>query len=272
MHVAAPGFTARYLAGPAAEFAAHSHSGYTITAILEGSGSMTVGASIVAIERGVVALTNPGQMHSAQASNFALVSLSLGAELVEEQLVEMGLYQAGVLVAFRSDRTSDQAIVDLADLIAEELQAERVGRQAMIEHLVGQLTIHLARTHLTVRRAAGIELSRAGPVDRRLRRAVELMHDNYERDLPLAEIARAAYLSESHFSHLFKEITGLTVHAYLANLRIEQARGLLLSTDLPIGDVASRVGFRSQSHFARAFKAVAGVAPRQYREGPRAPR
>ena len=62
--------------------------------------------------------------------------------------------------------------------------------------MIRQLVIHLLRTHLTVRKSDLIELSRAGPVDRRLRRALETMHDNYSRGLSLDEIASAAYLSE----------------------------------------------------------------------------
>lgn len=260
-------FTARCVAASLAEFAPHWHSAYTVTAVLAGVGAMTIGETAVALHPGVSLLTNPGQVHTGRASGFELVSISLNPALVEEQLTAMGLYQAGARVTFSATDVSNGAIADIARLVADELHAERLGHQAMIEALVRQLVVHLARSHLTVHRAAGIELSRAGPVDQRLRRAVELMHDHYARDLSLAELAQAAYLSDSHFSHLFKEITGLAPHAYLANLRIDRARSLLLTTDLPIGHIASRVGYRSQSHFGRAFKSAAGVSPREYRAG-----
>jgi AraC family transcriptional regulator len=117
-----------------------------------------------------------------------------------------------------------------------------------------------------VRKAAQIELSRAGPVDRRLRRAIEFMHDNYERELALEEIASAAYLSEYHFARLFKQITGVTPHVYLANVRLEHARRLLSETSLSISQIASRVGYQSQSHFTKMFKSVTGVTPRTYRD------
>lgn len=263
--VTGPAFTARYVAAPLAEFAPHSHSTYTVTAVLAGAGSMTIGETAVALQAGASLFTNPGQVHAGVASGFELVSISVDPALMEEQLTAMGLYQAGARVVFTATGASNGAIADIAGHVAEELRAERVGRHGMIEALVRQLVVHLARSHLTVRRAAGVELSRAGPVDRRLRRAVELMHDHYARDLSLAELARAAYLSESHLSHVFKEVTGLSPLAYLANLRIERARNLLLTTDLPIGHIASRVGYRSQSHFGRAFKAAAGVSPREYR-------
>ena len=140
-----------------------------------------------------------------------------------------------------------------------------LGRDAMLESLVRQMAVHLIRSHLAVRRTASIEISRAGPVDRRLRRAIEFMHDNYSRELDLEEIAAAAYLSEFHFARMFKQITGVTPHYYLANLRLERARKLLLETTLPISEIAAMVGYQSQSHFTRVFRSVAGVTPRAFR-------
>jgi len=139
----------------------------------------------------------------------------------------------------------------------------------MLDALVRQIVIHLLRYHLTVRKAEQIEMSRAGPVDRRLRRAIEFMHDNFGSEIALEEIAAAAYLSEYHFARLFKQISGVTPHVYLANLRIDRARKLLTETSLPISQIASQVGYQSQSHFTKMFKSVAGVTPRVYREASR---
>jgi AraC family transcriptional regulator len=136
----------------------------------------------------------------------------------------------------------------------------------MLDALVRQLVIYLLRSHLTVRKSAHIELSRAGPVDRRLRRAIEFMHDNYSSDLGLGEIAAAAYLSEYHFARLFKQITGITPHGYLANLRLERARKLLAETSFPISQIAAMVGYQSQSHFTKIFKSITGITPRAYRD------
>jgi AraC family transcriptional regulator len=146
---------------------------------------------------------------------------------------------------------------------------EKPGYGAMLDALVRQMAIHLVRLHLTVRKSARIELSRAGPVDRRLRRAIEFMHDNFGRELAVEEIASAAYMSEYHFARLFKQITGQTPHSYLANLRIERARRLLADTRLAISEIAATVGYQSQSHFTKVFKSITGVTPRAFRESSR---
>jgi AraC family transcriptional regulator len=99
-----------------------------------------------------------------------------------------------------------------------------------------------------------------------LRRAIEFMHDHCQRELTLAEIAAAAYLSEFHFARLFKKITGTTPHAFLATLRIEKARRMLAESDLSISDIGAQVGYASQSHFTRIFRQTVGLTPRAFRQ------
>ncbi|MFY9574691.1 MAG: AraC family transcriptional regulator [Blastocatellia bacterium] len=169
-------------------------------------------------------------------------------------------------IVFGKSVERDETLTAMARAIATEIKDERFGHAEMLDALVRQLVIHLLRGHLTVRMPGAIELSRAGPVDRRLRRAIEFMHDNFGRELALEEIAAAAYLSEYHFARLFKQITGVTPHVYLANLRLERARKLLVETVLPISNIASAVGYQSQSHFTKMFKSVTGITPRAYRE------
>jgi len=230
----------------------------------------SIGANDLELAAGEVALTSIGQSHAARAFDVDFISIGISPALVNELVAEIGLTRATPEITFRASSVKDDTIIQTARSIAREIAEERVGHRAMLDSLVRQLTIYLLRSHLTVRKSAQIELSRAGPVDRRLRRAIEFMHDNFSRELALEEIASAAYLSEYHFARLFKQVAGVTVHVYLANLRLEHARKLLVETEMAISEIATRVGYQSQSHFTKMFKSVAGVTPRAYREGVRA--
>ena len=132
--------------------------------------------------------------------------------------------------------------------------------------LVEQVVVQLLRHHSNMRRSPELELSRAGLVDRRIRRAVELMHARLEESLPLEEIASAAHLSPFHFARLFKKLTGATPHAYLAALRTARAETLLADTNLSITEVGARVGYDSPSHFAKAFRQSTGLSPSAFRK------
>jgi AraC family transcriptional regulator len=266
LFVSRPQFAVRHTLSRNCEFESHSHSSFTVTAVLSGSMAVTIGSDDFELSAGEVALTGIGQTHAARASSIEFVSIGISAALVNELVTEIGLTRITAEIVFRAKRTTDEAITRIARAIRSEIDAESLGHGAMLDALVRQLVIHLLRSHLTVRKTDQIELSRAGPVDRRLRRAIEFMHDNYERELALEEIASAAYLSEYHFARLFKQITGVTPHVYLANVRLEHARRLLSETSLSISQIAIRVGYHSQSHFTKIFKSVTGVTPRVYRD------
>jgi AraC family transcriptional regulator len=264
-----PQFAVRHTAAESCVFQPHSHSAFTVTALLAGRMAATIDGRKLELSAGEAALTNIGQNHAARGLEVEFVSIGIGAVLVNELVAEIGLTRTTAEIVFRASVVTDQVISRTARAIATEISADQLGHDEMLDALVRQLVIHLLRSHLTVRMSDKIELSRAGPVDRRLRRAIEFMHDNFGRELALEEIAAAAYLSEYHFARLFKQITRVTPHVYLANLRLERSRKLLAETALPISEIAAMVGYQSQSHFSKMFKSVAGITPRAYREGAR---
>jgi AraC-like DNA-binding protein/quercetin dioxygenase-like cupin family protein len=264
--VSRPRFVIRHMAASSCSFEPHTHTDYTVTVVLSGLMSITIGADHYALSPGRAALTDIGRSHGGSAVDAEFLSISLSPAVVNETVTELGMTRTNAEITFRASLVTDESISEMARTIANEIASERLGHAEMLDALVRQLVIHLLRSHLTVRKSAQVELSRAGPVDRRLRRALEFMHDNYSRELSLEEIASAAYLSEYHFARLFKQITGVTPHVYLANLRLERARRLLAETTFSVSEIARMVGYQSQSHFTKIFKSVTGVTPRAYRE------
>jgi AraC family transcriptional regulator len=84
-------------------------------------------------------------------------------------------------------------------------------------------------------------------------------------DPGLAELAALVDLSAEHFCRAFKASTGLPPHAWFVAHRVERARELLDSTNLPVEEVAAQVGYAEPSHFARMFRRTHGRSPTQYR-------
>ncbi|HLG13160.1 MAG TPA: AraC family transcriptional regulator [Blastocatellia bacterium] len=265
--ISRPQFLLRYTAGSGCEFAPHSHAAFTVTSVLEGCMQVTIGPRVFDVSAGETALTGIGETHAARSAGVEFLSIRISPAAVGELAAEIGMTRATAEITFRECAVRDEALIGVARSIAGEIASGRAGHLEMIDALVRQTIIHLLRSHLTVRKSARIELSRAGPVDRRLRRALEFMHDNFAEDLGLEEIAASAYLSEYHFARLFKQVTGMTPHVYLANLRLERARKLLVESEMSVGEVAASVGYQSQSHFTKVFKSMVGLTPRAYREG-----
>lgn len=83
--------------------------------------------------------------------------------------------------------------------------------------------------------------------------------------LSLEMLASKAGLSPYYFLRLFASETGFTPHQYLINTRINAAKFLLRSPDIPVKDISVRTGFTSESTFCTCFKKNEGMTPGQYR-------
>lgn len=213
-------------------------------------------------------LLNPNTSAQLATLGGELLVVRLSPQLMIETATQLKLYRTASQLLFRQsgEMFNDTRLAATLESIAGELANHAPGWREVIAASIQQLSVYLLRQHINVKRSDEIELSRVGVVDRRLRRALEFMHDNCGRELSLAEIADAAYLSEFHFARLFKKITGTTPHAYLASLRLERARRLLAETDLSISEIGARVGYTSQSHFTKVFRAATGLTPKAFRE------
>jgi AraC-like DNA-binding protein/ligand-binding sensor protein len=85
-------------------------------------------------------------------------------------------------------------------------------------------------------------------------------------DLCLDEVARSVNMSAFYFCKMFKKTTGMTFTDYLARIRVEKVRNLLLNPQKRISEAAFEAGFQSLSQFNRVFRRIAGEAPTAYRE------
>lgn len=105
---------------------------------------------------------------------------------------------------------------------------------------------------------------RSDPVDR-LVRARTLIEERFADPLELDQLARAACYSRFHFLRLFEARYGETPGRFVQARRLQEARRLLVETDLAVSDVSLRVGFRSLGTFSRTFRERTGSSPVEYR-------
>src|ERR1044071_2179241 len=83
--------------------------------------------------------------------------------------------------------------------------------------------------------------------------------------ISLHDMSRVAYLSEFHFNRVFHQITGLPPAKFISAMRLDEAKRLLLNTNLSITDICFEVGYNSLSTFARRFNERVGLGPREFR-------
>ena len=94
---------------------------------------------------------------------------------------------------------------------------------------------------------------------------ITYIRQNYMNPISLADLSNQFHLSEKYLSRYFKEHFQLPFTQYLRHLRLTNAKTLLVSTDLPITQIALQCGFFNVSYFIRAFKETYKCSPLKYR-------
>ncbi len=91
-------------------------------------------------------------------------------------------------------------------------------------------------------------------------------HNNDWENLSLDSICNTLHISSSRASHLFKELMGKTIIQYKNELRIAEAKKLLLSTNLKMFEISDMLAFQHCTIFCKYFKNMVGCTPKQYRD------
>jgi AraC family transcriptional regulator, transcriptional activator of pobA len=143
--------------------------------------------------------------------------------------------------------------------IETELAVRQEGyHQAALAHLT-LLLIDLARLAGDV---VG-DLRRSG--EPLLAEVFEVVNRRHAEPLSLRDVAREVGITAGHLTTIVRRRTGRTVQEWIIECRMAEARSLLADTDLPVGEVARRVGMSDPGYFNRLFRSVHGTSPRNWR-------
>ena len=129
------------------------------------------------------------------------------------------------------------------------------------------LIVHDVLTLLRELPAPPVPPAREGPLPATdVAHAIEekLSHGMTE-ELSVAGVAKELNLSRSQCSKLFSKVYGLSPRQYISRQKLNSAKELLVTTNLPITDIAEKLGFRSASHFSRQFRRWTGQSPTEYK-------
>lgn len=100
----------------------------------------------------------------------------------------------------------------------------------------------------------------------KMEEAISYIRENYAKDLNMAMVSNHICMNYSLFSAAFKEHTGVNFVNYLKEIRIAEAKRLLIQTEDKITEIAKQVGFENDKHFMKSFKTACGVSPSEFRK------
>ena len=101
---------------------------------------------------------------------------------------------------------------------------------------------------------------------RRIQKVIDYLHENYQKEIHLADVAGHVNMSEVSFSRFMKKRTGKNYIEYLNDLRLGIASRHLIDTTKTVAEISYECGFNNLSNFNRIFKKRKGVTPKEFRE------
>jgi len=125
------------------------------------------------------------------------------------------------------------------------------------------LGAHVLRTYAGLPRPEPTRRGRLAPWQ--ARRVAEMIRERPDGNIHLSDMARDCGLSVSHFSRAFRTSFGRSPYRWLLERRIDRGKALLLTSGLPIADIALQSGFTDQTAFTRAFARIVGDSPARWR-------
>ncbi|NSW92051.1 MAG: helix-turn-helix transcriptional regulator [Firmicutes bacterium] len=242
------------------------HDYYQIVFILSGEGEITISNFTYNVEVNQVYIFKPNVKHSIMASK--LKSLNT---------VELKFYCNNVMTSAylnelppRIENTSE-VIRNAFINIIEELKKPDQYTESIISCLLNQIVLYLTRKlyqeeKQLFKSIGKIDLksdkNNTDPLDN----VVNFINREYHKEIKLNDLADMVHLSPVYFCSVFKERYGVSPIKYLQNIRLENAKKLLYSSNESVTRISEKVGFQSVHYFSRFFKAREGITPNEFRK------
>lgn len=187
------------------------------------------------------------------------VRLALDPVLVGSVLVEAGSDLPGRSADARALNVSPldadllDAVVRLVRLLDCPIEA-RMLAPLVIREIVFRLLMGQQGSRLT-------NMSVSGGYTNRINRALDRIRCDFDKPLRIDGLAREMGMSTSGFHHQFKTVTAMTPLQFQKQLRLQEARRLLLGEDIDAATAGYRVGYEDAAHFSREYKRLFGLPP-----------
>ncbi|QYD67020.1 AraC family transcriptional regulator [Paraburkholderia edwinii] len=131
-----------------------------------------------------------------------------------------------------------------------------------LESFADAIALHVSYHYSRNARASDPEV----PIDQqKLARINIYIAEHIAENIQVEHLAALVHMSQSHFARAFKKVTGSPPHFHLTTERLRLAKWMLSSSQVPLVDVAARVGFQTQQHFTEVFHRYTGMTPRAFR-------
>ncbi|WP_424768997.1 helix-turn-helix domain-containing protein [Paenibacillus sp. sgz302251] len=252
-------------------FRPHRHDFLEFSYVVDGRGSESINDARHEMLPGTFTFVLPYQVHelfTEPGSTLVLYNCMFSMDLLMEPGQEEGLLHLidrNTLPPFLQLSGQDnERMRYLIEDMYREYKGQEPWRRTMLQVRLKEILACFDR----FRRAASppqTTSNPAGKTNASVWPIIHHIHQNYQEDLSLSDLAGRFSLSVSRISEVIKQTTGQTYVHFLHDLRLRHACSLLVSTEMSVAEIAMEVGYGSYKTFSRIFRESKGVVPKDYR-------
>ncbi|KOY16300.1 AraC family transcriptional regulator [Paenibacillus xylanivorans] len=249
----------------------HYHDAYEILYLISGDFYYFIGDRTYQVAGGTLLFMDIHERHKLVNSGcnmYERVTLLFKKEFLQHFCT--GGQCEELLKLFKSDYRAlkmtgkDQYFIEqLFQKMIQEEKKQALGYEQYQQILLVELLINLNRKLFDSLVAPLVESNRT---HKKVLDIVNYVNQHYMEPLKLSEISRQFDISSSYLCRTFKESTGFSFIEYINNIRIKEARDLLVGSSFNVTEIAGMVGFDNTSHFGRTFKLMMGISPLCFRK------
>lgn len=253
-------------------FRAHRHDFLEFSYVIDGSGYEAINDAKHEMTVGTFTFVQPYQVHelfTAPGNTLVLYNCMFSMDLLMELRQDtslIGLIDFNGLPPFvqLTGQDNEKMLLLIQDMY-KEYKGNEPWRLMMLQVRLREILIAFDR-----HRRAGTIIHTATPAatirNTSIWPIIHYIHQNYQEDLALTDLAVQFKMSASRISEVIKQTTGQTFVHFLHDLRIRHACSLLVSTEMSVSEIALEVGYGSYKTFSRVFRETKGMVPKDYRK------
>ncbi|WP_205619704.1 AraC family transcriptional regulator [Acidocella sp. MX-AZ02] len=193
--------------------------------------------------------------------DFDFVLMELPSAAFQQLRADFDLKTTGRLNDVQA--SSDPVIGNLLRAMLPMFERPAEYSPLVLDQLCLTIAAHLFQRYTLEPQSSGVRASFLSKRQESL--AKEMLRNNLNGNLSVAEIAKACGVSAGHFNRSFRASTGHSPYQWLTWRRLEKARALLHETALSLAEISVDCGFTDQSHFTRVFSRAFGMPPGRWR-------
>jgi len=252
------------------------HDYLEIGYIYKGQGKLYVRNEPFDVSEGDIVLVSNDEMHRMEAAPgsklyimciFFLSDLIFqpGANSPDLEYLSQFYKQSSTKREDRVYTDHNRVIIKIIEKMLKELDAKNEYYQLALKNYLLEILLTLLRHYGKRTKKNAGNFRKARDIER-LRGLFSYIQNNYDQKISLLELSKMAYLSPAYLCRFFKKVTGTTISNYILRVRIDQAKELLIKSDLTITQIAFKIGFESHSYFDRVFHRFTKVSPKAFRQ------